>query len=249
MLGTLDYEQLISVGMQQIKTLETQNKELKTQQKGLDVLSDEYQEIQDKIDGNLSSIWDIKTTQENWNDAIIDLDIAKLEEVNERYDKQLRTMEAIEGLEKARQRRNLVYREGEGFVYEADQSQIKTAQREFDDVMYENLIDTLEGLKKDDNVYDSAGNLIGKQFTSLDGVDFQNYLSSVLVGRENSGLLSGAIGQINYDALRNSGANANTVSFNGDIVLNGVNDMQGLAEAIRLQLPSYISQLWFSNNN
>ena len=243
-----DYERLISIGMQQIKTLETQNKELKNQQKGLDVLSDEYQEIQDKIDGNLSSIWDIKTTQENWSDAIIDLDIAKLEEVNDRYDKQLRTMEAIENLEKAKQRRSLVYREGQGFVYEADQSDIKTAQREYDDVLFENLIDTLEGLKKDDNVYDSAGKLVGKQFTSLDGVNFQNYLSSVLTGKENSALLNSAIGQINYDALKGGGAKSNAVSFNGDIILNGVNDAQGLAEALRLQLPSYISQLWFSNN-
>ena len=245
-LDAKDYERLISVGMEQVQTLEAQNKALLDQQAGLDVLSDEYQEIQDKIDDNLSSIWNIKTTQEGWNDAIIDLEISKLQEVNEQYEKQLQTMDAIEALEKARQRKNLIYREGQGFVYEADQGEIRRAQRDYDDVMFDGLVDAMERRKKDDNVYDSAGNLIGKQFTSLDGVDFKQYLSTVFAGRENSALLGGAIGQINFDAIRHAGAKTNSVEFTGDIVLNGVDDAQGLAEALKVQLPSYISQLWFS---
>ena len=247
-LDAKDYERLISVGMEQVQTLEAQNKALLDQQAGLDVLSDEYQEIQDKIDDNLSSIWNIKTTQEGWNDAIIDLEISKLQEVNEQYEKQLQTMDAIEALEKARQRKNLIYREGQGFVYEADQGEIRRAQRDYDDVMFDGLVDAMERRKKDDNVYDSAGNLIGKQFTSLDGVDFKQYLSTVFAGRENSALLGGAIGQINFDAIRHAGAKTNSVEFTGDIVLNGVNDVRGLADALKVELPSYISQLWFSNN-
>lgn len=244
-----DYEQLIDIGMQQIETLEAQNDVLREQQDGLDVLSDEYQEIQDQIDGNLGSIWDIKTEQENWNDAIIDLDIQKLQEVNEEYDKQYRTMEAIENLEKAKQRRNLVYKEGQGFVYEADQGAIKDAQNEYDDVLFDNLIDTLEGLKDDNNVYDGAGNLIGTPSTAFDGVDFTSYLGSIASGLENSSLLADAIANIDLSAIGGTGAGTNTVTFTGNFILNGVNDVEGLAEAISVQLPSYIQQLWFSNTN
>ena len=226
--------------------LEAQNLELLRQQEGLDVLSDAYQEIQDNIDENLSGIWNIKTSQEGWNDAILDLSIAELRSANEQYDRQLQTMEAIEALEKSKQRRNLVYRDGKGFGYEADNNEIRAAQKAYDDVLSENLIASLENSKKDNNVYDSAGNLIGKQSTSLDGVDFGKYLSTVIAGNENSGLLSNSLNQINYDALKGNGANTNTVTFSGDIVLNGVDDAQGLAEALKVQLPSYISQLWFS---
>ena len=245
-LSALDYEQLISVGMQQIEVLEAQNLELLRQQEGLDVLSDGYQEIQDNIDENLNGIWNIKTSQEGWNDAILDLSIAELRSANEQYDRQLQTMEAIEALEKSKQRRNLVYRDGKGFGYEADNNEIRAAQKAYDDVLSENLIASLENSEKDNNVYDSAGNLIGKQSTSLDGVDFGKYLSTVIAGNENSGLLSNSLNQINYDALKGNGANTNTVTFSGDIVLNGVDDAQGLAEALKVQLPSYISQLWFS---
>jgi flagellar biosynthesis chaperone FliJ len=247
-LEALDYEKLISVGIQQIETLEAQNEVLKTQQNGLDIMSDEYQEIQDKINGNLTSVWDIKTTQEGWNDAIIDLDIERLQEVNDKYNNQLKIMEAIEGLEKARQRRSLIFRDGAGFVYEANQDDVRAAQREYDDVMFGNLIDTLEGLKKDDNVYDSTGNLIGQQFAGLDGINLQPYLSSVVSGAENSSLLSGILGGIDPGKIAKTAANSNSVAFNGDIVLQGVSDVEGFAEALRLQLPSYISQLWFSNN-
>ena len=155
-------------------------------------------------------------------------------------------MEAIEALEKSKQRRNLVFRDGKGFGYEADNNEIRSAQKAYDDVLSENLIASLENSKKDNNVYDSAGNLIGKQSTSLDGVDFGKYLSTVIAGNENSGLLSNSLNQINYDALKGNGANTNTVTFSGDIVLSGVNDAQGLAEALKVQLPSYVSQLWFS---
>jgi hypothetical protein len=155
-------------------------------------------------------------------------------------------MDAIEGLEKARQRRNLVYRGDKGFVYEADPNELRVAQREYDDTMFENMVDALEGLKKNDNVYDSAGNLIGQQFSGLDGINLQPYLTSALHGAENSSLLAGILNGIDLGSIVKTAAGDNTVQFNGDIVLQGVNDAPGLAEALKVQLPAYISQLWFS---
>ena len=242
-----DYENLISVGMRQIENLEAQNDVLREQQDGLDVLSDEYQEIQDKIDDNLSTVWDIKTEQEGWNDAIIDLDIEKLQEVNEEYDKQFRIMEAIENLEKARQRRNRVYVEGQGFVYQADQSAITAAQHEYDDVMFDHLIDTLEEQKDDNNIYDSNGNLIGTPNVTLDNVDLTNYLDGIDSVVESARALAAKMEVLADLVVPVVSRPPHNFTF-GDIVLEGVNNTEEFAEALRTQLPSTITQLWFSNN-
>ncbi|MDD4279017.1 MAG: hypothetical protein PHX74_04700, partial [Candidatus Sumerlaeales bacterium] len=247
-LQSIDYEQLISVGGQQIRVLEAQNAELIRQQRGLDVLSDSYQELQDKIDENSSSIWGIKTGQEEWNNAIIDLDIRRLELANEQYTKQRETMEALAELEKAKQRRNLVYRDGRGFGYEADQSELEAAQRKIDEIAVSNAIDDLERSKANNNVYDSAGNLIGRQFNGLDSIDFSQYAMGALLGNELSNLLVDAINNIDTSEIRTSGSGTQTASFNGDIIVNGVNDVMGLAEGIRNQLPTYITQRLFERN-
>lgn len=107
-----DYRDLISSGTKQIRNLEVQNATLLEQQQGLDVLSEKYQEIQKQINDNAQAILSTKAKQEEWNDAIIDLEIDRLQKQNTQYKNQLELMDAIENLEKAKQRRALVYREG-----------------------------------------------------------------------------------------------------------------------------------------
>lgn len=135
--------------------------------------SDKYNEILSQIEECQSAILDCKIAQEEWNDSIIDLQIKalekqreELEKINAATDKQLKLEKALEAIEKARsQRTKLVYREGQGFVYEADQNAIKSAQEDLNDIYYEDIldkfdeaIDALEELKKDNNIYDYNAN-------------------------------------------------------------------------------------------
>lgn len=115
-----DYVKLIKNGMAQIANLEEQNKELLKMQEGLDVNSEKYQELQEQINANIDSIAGMKVNQEQWNDAILDLDIKKVQDYrdaltkqNTAYQNQLNLQQSLENLEKARsQRTQRVYREG-----------------------------------------------------------------------------------------------------------------------------------------
>lgn len=179
-----DYESLIRNGMEQIQNLQAQNEELERQQEGLDVLSERYQELQSQINSNEQSIWDVKTAQEQWNDAIADLEIQKLQEErealekeNEELQKKLDMEQALEDLAKARQRKKLVFRENVGFTYEADYKAIQEAQDRIDELRHQETLDkideaieAIEENKKDDNVYDYTGTEQIKKYAS-GGVD------------------------------------------------------------------------------
>ena len=175
-----DYESLIRNGMEQIQNLQAQNEELKRQQEGLDVLSERYQELQSQINSNEQSIWDMKTAQEQWNDAIADLEIQKLQEEretlekeNEELQKKLDMEQALEDLAKARQRKRLIFRENVGFTYEADYKAIQEAQDRIDELRHQETLDkideaieAIEENKKDDNVYDYTGTEQIKKYAS-----------------------------------------------------------------------------------
>lgn len=175
-----DYESLIRNGMEQIQNLQAQNEELKRQQEGLDVLSERYQELQSQINSNEQSIWDMKTAQEQWNDAIADLEIQKLQEErealekeNEELQKKLDMEQALEDLAKARQRKRLIFRENVGFTYEADYKAIQEAQDRIDELHHQETLDkideaieAIEENKKDDNVYDYTGTEQIKKYAS-----------------------------------------------------------------------------------
>ena len=175
-----DYESLIRNGMEQIQNLQAQNEELKRQQEGLDVLSERYQELQSQINSNEQSIWDVKTAQEQWNDAIADLEIQKLQEErealekeNEELQKKLDMEQALEDLAKARQRKKLIFRENVGFTYEADYKAIQEAQDRIDELRHQETLDkideaieAIEENKKDDNVYDYTGTEQIKKYAS-----------------------------------------------------------------------------------
>lgn len=257
------YNDLIQNGFKQIKNLQEQNEYLKAQQSGLDVLSEKWQELQGQIDDNNDSIWDIKTSQEEWNDAIADLKIEQLqkqrdelEKTNEALEKKKEMEDALEELERAKtQRTKLIYREGIGFVYEADQNKIKEAQDRVDELRHQETldkideaIDAIEDNKKNDNVYDYEGNQVIKDFGS---VNVQALYASALENMDISGLLSSIISrsaQQNMDLLNLTGETGNppaTFTF-GDFYLSGVNDTDGLAQAIVNELPNRILQRLYS---
>ena len=169
-----EYQDMIANGMKQIDNYEAQNDELERQQQGLDKASDRWRELQDSIDGNNQSIMDMKSNQEQWNDTIADLKIdalekqrEELEKENDVYQRQLDLQQAIEDLEKAKNQRKLVFRNGSGFVYEADEESIRNAQNRVDDLRHQEVIngiddaiDAIEDNKENDNIYDSQGNLL-----------------------------------------------------------------------------------------
>ena len=167
-----DYQDLIDNSHAQIDNLEQQNALLREQQAGLDVMSERYQELQSQIDANEQGILSAKIAQEEWNDAIIDLEIDELRKEQEQieknynaYQKQLNMQRALDDLEKARtQKTKLVYRENQGFVYEQDQDAVKEAQERVNELQHQETLDkideaieALEDLKQDENIYDENG--------------------------------------------------------------------------------------------
>lgn len=244
-----DYEQLINNGAEQIKNLTAQNAELREQQKGLDVLSSRWQELQQQIEGNEQSIWDIMSSQEQWNDMIADLEIAKLQEEREELEKQneelqkkLDMEQALEDLAKARQRKRLIFRENVGFVYEADQKAIQDAQKRVDELQHQETldkideaIDAIEKNKADDNVYNYEGTEQIKQFPqgraiavadtgALYGMVRSSASANQLVSTSLASALGGALGS-------SSGARNVSISF-GDIRVMGVQDASAFAQSL-----------------
>ena len=139
-----------------IKQIEDQNKELEKQ---LDYWND-YQSkvenaigyanmlIQEQIDNlndskeNITNYWDeqIKAIQDQ-KDA--------LTESNDELKRQIDLENAKYNLEKAiRNKTTRVYRQGEGFVYEADQKAIIEAQNELDQQEYDNTINNFDKIIK-----------------------------------------------------------------------------------------------------
>ena len=245
-----DYESLIKNGMQQIQNLEAQNDEYRKQQQGLDVLSEKYQELQDNIDKNEKAILDMKTAQEEWNDSVIDNRIKEIQDYpeelqksNDKLQRQKELQQAIEDLERAKTQRNKrVFRGESGFVYEADQDAIRSAQEKFDQTIHDetinkldDIIDALEDFKDDSNVYDAMGNLLGKEYTLPDILDYSDLLSLSSGNNIISEAMKAAKDAAYQQVMSSVKNTANNVSI-GDITVQGVDDANGLAEAIVDQL-------------
>ena len=250
------YKDLIDNGMDQIKNLEEQNEELRKQQEGLDVLSQKYQDLEEQIQSNISTINQMKVSQEQWNDSVLDLKIAQLEKyrdslnkMNDQYERQKELQEAIEELQKVQgQRTQRVFKSGVGFVYEVDQDALKDAQENLENVIkdqllsrIDDLIDALEEEKNNTNVYDYEGNLLGTEYS----LPQLGTLTEILSGYYNSNVVpnfSGLKGSL-YDQIIAGANNNNSMQFNfGDINLSEVNDVNTLGEAIVDLLPNAILQ-------
>ena len=260
-----DYRSLVENGMAQIRNLEAQNAELLKQQATLDPLSEKYQEIQDTITSNNETILDMKVSQEQWNDAVIDLEISKLQQykdelskTNDEYQRQKDLQQAIEDLERARaQRTQKVYREGLGFVFEADQDAVLDAQTKLEDVIHnqllgkmDDLIEALDKSKEDTNVYDINGVLLGKEYTLPDIGNYSDLLK--VYGGANSTVTSAMedAKKAAYEQIL-KGVNTKAVSNSfqiGDIIVQGVDNPNDLASAIFDQFPNALLQALHSKN-
>lgn len=254
------YGNLIANGMSQILNLEEQNRQYREQQKGLDVLSDKYQELEKQIQQNISAINDMKVSQEGWNDSVLDLEIDKIEKyrdslkkTNEQYKRQKELQEAIEELERAQgQRTQRVFKQDVGFVYESDQDEIKEAQEKLEGVIenqllsrMDDLIDALNQQKNDTNVYDAQGNLLGSEYTLPQLSNLSDILSNYYNNPNNAPSIAGL-----RDALYNqivSGVGSDTANRQlalsiGEINLNEVNSADEFANAIINQFPNALLQ-------
>jgi len=240
------YRLLISNGMEQIENIEAQNKLIRDQMEGLDELSEKYQELYSQLQDNSDKILEIKTSQEEWNDAILDMKISVLEKQNEKYQRQLNLMKALNGLEDARQRRVLLYDNEQGFHYVADEDAMESARDAINDQMYDLLVNGLEEQKSYNNIYDNMGNILEPAKDLLSGIDFSAYYDSINRGSETSEFLTNVLKNIDMPELLESTKGGDVSIDIGDIILNGVNDAQSLGDAIIAQLPGYLVQAIYS---
>lgn len=250
------YNALIRNGMDQIQNLQQQNEMLLQQQSGLDVLSEKWQELQNQIIGNESEIWSIKSAQEEWNDAIADLRIDRLqqereelERTNDEYQRRKDLQDAQEEYERARtQRTKLVYLEGQGYVYQADQKALKDAQDRLDDVRHketlakiDDAIQAIEDQKKTNNIYDYSGQNVIGSFTNEQGSTLYGLIrdTAAINGMKATGM------GLTSEGYKTAGANGGVTIQIGDIVLQDVQDADTLAQELIQKLPNKVLQAMY----
>ena len=247
------YATLIGNGFQQIENIKAQNELLRQQMQGLDEESEKYQNILEEIAKNEESIASVKIAQEQWNDAIADLKIDalqeqrdKLQEVNDEYQKQLDYEEALAELDKAKNQRNkLVFRNGIGFRYEADQQAIDEAQKRVDELDYQAKIDALdkqigdlEDAKETSNIYNYTGTTLTNGI-EVGSTAFNDMVESLINAPINTDMVSSAIVS-NADAEKKTMQSIDLKI--GDIIIQKADDADQLAKNIVDRLPDAILQ-------
>lgn len=251
------YKSLIENGSKRIRILEEENRLLRIQQAGMDKMSEAYQNIERQIEANNNEIAKTKISQEEWNDSIIDIGIGNIKKYkdalsrsNDQLKKQKELQEAILEVEKATgsQRKIRTYVEGRGFVYQHDENEIRKAQESLEDVVrnqlmdkLDDLIDALEDAKKNSNVYDKNGNLIGTAYSTPQLGNLSDILSNYYRNNSNTTLDIGTLRQtLGNNIIPN---NSNKTSFNiGDIIINEVKNGNELAQTIVEQFPNALLQ-------
>lgn len=247
------YATLIGNGFRQIENIKAQNELLRQQIEGLDEESEKYQNILEEIAKNEESIASVKIAQEQWNDAIADLKIDvlqeqrdKLQEVNDEYQKQLDYEEALAELDKAKNQRNkLVFRNGIGFRYEADQQAIDAAQKRLDELDYQAKIDALdkqigdlEDAKETSNIYNYTGTALTNGI-EVGSTAFNDMVESLINAPINTDMVSSAIVS-NADAEKKTMQSIDLKI--GDIIIQKADDADQLAKNIVDRLPDAILQ-------
>lgn len=264
------YQSLVDNGMAEINNLENQNQLLREKLIGMDVESEKYQEILGQIRSTENAILDVKTAQEQWVDSIVDIRIDRikklqeeLQKTNDKYERRVELEKALENLEKARQRTKMVYKEGQGFVYQRDEKAFKDAEKALKDVQHKEVlakmddaIDALEELKKDNNIYDSGGNLLTPIDWNTMGVNLDAFQQNLMNGLQLGGYAAQLFEQMGLDGGANyaSGGNGGrpNVVFtmeDGAIQISGAGDPQLVANAvgneflrIMQDMPMYVTQ-------
>lgn len=99
------------------------------------------------IEAEISALEEAKEAREKYWDEEIDA----FKNKNEEYKKSLELQEKLDALEKAKNTKVKVYKKGQGFVYDVDQTEVQKAQKELDEYLkerdYEDELEKLENLK------------------------------------------------------------------------------------------------------
>lgn len=146
--------------------------QLDREKRELESIREEYEKQQSDYETVVSTVTDFIQEQ-----------IDALNKENEELNRQLNLQKAIEAVERARsQRTNRIYREGVGFVWEADNEAVKDAEEELDDLEREyalqDRIDALEAYKKawQDTIDSYEDNINREIVASKLGADWEQYL-------------------------------------------------------------------------
>ena len=99
------------------------------------------------IEAEISALEEAKEAREKYWDEEIDA----LKNKNKEYKESLELQEKLDALEKAKNTKVKVYKKGQGFVYDVDQTEVQKAQKELDEYLkerdYEDELEKLENLK------------------------------------------------------------------------------------------------------
>lgn len=153
----------------QLKVLQAQKKELESQKKEIEDSIKDYETVIDYIKDKVKDYIDSIETQRDaelnaiqkeidaleekadaeeqyWDDKI-----KALEEQNDALDDQIERQKLLDALQAARNKKVKVYREGRGFVYETDETEVSKAQQALDEYdrkrKYEEQLRELEDFK------------------------------------------------------------------------------------------------------
>ena len=113
----------------------------------IDILEKERDAIIDATQAEIDSINELKEARQNYWDEQIDA----LKNTNKELKENLESQEKLDALEKARNTKVKIYKEGQGFVYDVDQGAVAEAQKALDEYLsqkaYEDELARLEALK------------------------------------------------------------------------------------------------------
>lgn len=147
----------------------------------------------------------IEYQEKLWEKQISNLEEQKeaLSKVNEEREKELNLMKAQEQLENARKEKKMVYREGVGFVYEADESAISEAQKNLEDLDTQKRQDEIQAEIDRLNYFkETMDALKDDQVMAALKKNFDTYTSSLAENRKSLGSNTEAVLKL-ADALNN----------------------------------------------
>lgn len=145
-----DEEDLIVKGIEKkIKALEKERDALiKPVEERIKILEKERDTILDNMQEEIDALTELKEARTDYWDEQINA----LKEANKELKDNLELQEKLDALEKAKNTKVKIYKEGQGFVYDVDQNAVKKAQDELDKYLsekaYEDELARLESLKK-----------------------------------------------------------------------------------------------------
>ena len=223
-----------------IQAIEEQNKVL---QERLDILNETKEKVEDSISSASNIIQNQidtlnkqkEATEEYWNSQIDAINEQKdaLTKANEEIEHQLALEKAQYNFEKAQgQKTTKIYREGQGFVFEADQDALRDAQEELDTQTYNSAIYKLEvQLDALEKSKEEATSAIENQINSLEL--YKDRIDSITEGYEKMLQLQTLISMF--------GTDVEDKLMNGDLSIidemkNIYNETVSQANSLQLQI-------------